>query len=650
MLYINSTIQLDGSFVGGDKSVSHRALMLAAIADGQCVVRNLSQCDDVMSTVSCLRALGAKIRLDGTTAFVTPIATPVDNAVLDCGNSGTTARLLCGLVTGLGVRATFVGDGSLSVRPMKRVTEPLAKMGAKFAYPSGALLETLGGKLVGRTIDAEVNSAQVKSAVLLAGLFAEGKTAYVEGLPTRDHTERMLSYVGAEICGTAVGPSKVHAFDITVPCDFSSAAYLLAAALVRKQRLTVKNVGVNQLRIGFLRVLQRAGARFVLDNKRTDCGEDVADITVLPSTVDKPIFVGKEDVCSAIDEIPLIAAVAIACGVRAEFCDVGELRHKESDRVAAIVNMAQTCGQKACVDGENLIVMSDGTIANHPVFAATDDHRIVMSQAVLCIAAGGGRVANPDCVAVSFPSFWQSLGVRFGRYAVIGCNIDYSRSPELMRGFAEQADVAMDYRIVNLPRDISDDRLKSVIDGFDGCNVTVPFKQRVARLFDSELPSVNTVGKGIEPTSTDGIGLLYALDKHKFAYKNAKLWVVGAGGAAEVCIATLLQAGARVQVYNRTYEHAARLTAKYGLATDIVDPDGVLSFVPPCDFEAQIDLPPRVKYVFVASYDGKSPLLVKAKQQGIPCADGSDMLYGQGRASFEYFCAARRLCITQSND
>lgn len=646
MLYINSTIQLDGSFVGGDKSVSHRALMLAAIADGRSVVRNLSQCDDVMSTVSCLRALGADVDIDGTTAYVSPIVVPNDNVVLNCGNSGTTARLLCGLVAGLGVRATFVGDGSLSVRPMKRVTEPLAKMGAKFAYPDGALFETLGGKLVGQTIRAEVDSAQVKSAVLLAGLFAEGKTAYEEGLPTRDHTERMLGYVGADICGTTVNSSKVHAFDITVPCDFSSAAYLLAAALVRKQPLTVKNVGVNQLRIGFLRVLQRAGARFALDNKRTDCGEDVADITVLPSTVDQPIFVGKEDVCSAIDEIPLIAAVAIACGVRAEFCDVGELRHKESDRIAAIVDMARACGQNACVDGKKLIVVSDGTIACHPTFAATDDHRIVMSQAVLCVAAGGGSVANPDCVAVSFPDFWRSLGVRFGRYAVLGCDIDYSRSPELMCGFAEKADVAMDYRIVNLPRDISDRELKSVIDSFDGCNVTLPFKQRVARLFGSELPSVNTVGKGIEPTSTDGIGLIYALDKHNFVYKNARLWVVGAGGAAEACIATLLQTGARVQVCNRTYEHAARLTSKYGLATDITDPDGVLSFVPPCDFEAQIDLPPSVKYVFVASYDGKSPLLTKAKQQGIPCSDGIDMLYGQGKASFECFCAARRLCIT----
>lgn len=635
MLYINSVLQINDVFLGGDKSISHRALMLAAIAEGQCVVSNLSLCDDVMSTVGCLRTLGADIKLQGTTAYVTPIKVPNDDVVLNCGNSGTTARLLCGIVVGLGVKATFVGDESLISRPMRRVTEPLQKLGAKFVFPKGALFQTLGGDLLGKKLVAEVDSAQVKSAVLFAGLFAEGETTYVESKPTRDHTERMLRYVGANICDCTVRRSKIGAFTLSVPNDFSSAAYLLAAALVRGQKATIRNVGVNPLRVVFLRVLANCGAKFIIDNKQTICGEPVADITVLPCTLQKQMYAEPEDVCAAIDEIPLLCAVALASGTGGVFRGVEELRNKESDRIAAICDMAKACGGQACCKDGVLEISSDGKFAAHPTFSYSNDHRIVMSQAVLCVAAKGGSVDNPDCVAISFPGFWRALGVRYGKYAVVGSNIGYSQSPQLMRGFAELRDVATDYRIVDLPSDVSDGRLKEVIDNFDGCNVTVPFKQRVAKIFAAKIPSVNTIGKGIEPSSTDGEGLLRALDKHGFVYKNAKLWVIGAGGAAEACIAALLQKGAYVQVFNRTPEHASNVAQKYGLQNDITQPDGVLSFVPPCLFEGQTELPSSVKYVFVASYDGKSSLLAKAKQRQIPCIDGKDMLYFQGLASFE---------------
>lgn len=637
MLNISSKFNLDGSFVGGDKSISHRALMLAAVADGECVISNLSLCADVASTVRCLKALGADITLRGNVAYVKPIVVPQDNVVLDCGNSGTTARLLAGLVCGLGVHVTFVGDKSLAARPMDRVTEPLQQLGAKFTRPDGALFATCGGALVGQTIKAKVNSAQVKSAVLLAGMFADGTTNYVEDIATRDHTERMMRFVGVSCSGTSATKSRPRAFSVSVPNDFSSAAYLVAAAVLNKRDLTLHDVGVNPLRIGFLRVMTRSGADIRLVNRREICGEPVADIVVKPSTL-QPLAASRQDVCDSIDEVPLLATLAMATKGTSTFYNVGELAKKESDRIAEIINIATICGQKAVYDGRDLSIVSDGKLPVCPVFGNTDDHRMVMCQAVLCLLCGGGTVQNYGCVKVSFPQFWQSLGIEFKRFAVVGADISYSRSPQLMGQIAAKRDVGIAYDIVSLPSNVSDEGLKAVFDDYDGCNVTIPFKRRAAQIYRSALPSVNTVCR-FGATSTDGAGLLKALDKHGFAYQNAPLWVVGAGGAAEACVAELVKHGAKIKLFNRTQQHADELTKKYGLSDNVDNPVGVLSFVPPCDFEQTISLPDSVQYVFVASYghDKQSDLLTRAKQAGLPCVDGVDMLYFQAEASFDFW-------------
>lgn len=634
MLNITEKFSLDGSFIGGDKSISHRALMLAAVADGQSVIDNISLCDDVMSTVRCLRALGTDITIDGTCATVRPITTPNDNVTLNCGNSGTTARLLAGLVCGLGVKATLVGDKSLSARPMDRVIEPLTAMGACLERKDGALFATCGGKLHGCTLCAKVNSAQVKSAVLLAAMFADGATTYTEPVPTRDHTERLMAATGVDICGTTVQKSRPHAMRITVPNDISSAAYLFAAALLCGRSVTVRNVTKNPLRMGFLRVLQRSGAVFSTENEREVCGETVADISVSPSVI-SPLFADTTDVCDGIDEVPLLATLAIATKGTSRFCAVTELRKKESDRIAAIVDMATICGQRAYVDGDDLVVVSDGKLPHKPTFGASCDHRIVMCQAVLCLAAGGGVVDNWQCVAVSFPTFWQAFGVAFARYAVVGSDIAYSRSPELMAGFAKEANVAMSYDIVSLPRDVTDEALLQALRTYDGANITIPFKRRVAKLIGADLTSVNTVGRNISPTSTDGYGLTAALDKHGFPFRNQKLWVVGAGGAAEACIAELIKYGARIMLFNRTEQHAEHLCNKYGLPDSFADPVGILSFVPPCDYESTIPIPTTVKYVFSAAYNDESMLFPRAKALGIPTLDGKDMLYYQAKKSFD---------------
>lgn len=637
MLNISSKFNIDGSFVGGDKSISHRALMLAAVADGECVISNLSLCADVASTVRCLRALGADITLCGNVARVKPIAVPNDNVVLDCGNSGTTARLLAGLACGLGVHATFVGDKSLAARPMGRVTEPLQQLGAKFSRPDGALFATCGCALVGQTIKAKVNSAQVKSAVLLAGMFADGTTNYVEDIATRDHTERLMRFVGVSCDGTSVTKSRPRAFSVSVPNDFSSAAYLVAAAVLTKRDLTLRDVGVNPLRIGFLRVLTRSGANIQLVNQREICGEPVADIVVKSSAL-QPLAASKIDVCDSIDEVPLLATLALAIKGTSTFCNVGELAKKESDRIVEIINIATICGQKAVYDGRDLTIVSDGKLPVCPVFGNTDDHRMVMCQAVLCLLCGGGTVQNYGCVKVSFPQFWQSLGIEYKRFAVVGSDISYSKSPQLMGQIAAKRDVGIAYDIVGLPSDVSDEGLKAVFDGYDGCNVTIPFKRRAAQIYRSALSSVNTVCR-FGATSTDGVGLLRALDNHGFAYTNAPLWVVGAGGAAEACVAELVKHGAKIKLLNRTQQHADELTKKYGLSDNVDNPVGVLSFVPPCDFEQTVPLPDSVQYVFVASYghDKQSDLLTRAKQAGLPCADGVDMLYFQAEASFDFW-------------
>jgi len=641
---INFTSQFHLTSVdAGDKSISHRALILAAIADGVSVIKNLSKCRDVMATAECLRTLGARIELVGTTATVHPIVSPRDNVTLDCRNSGTTARLLAGLCAGLGVNATFYGDESLSKRPMQRVLDPLRQMGAKFVNTKGALFQTVASKLCGARVEARYNSAQVKSAVLLAGLFAEGETTYVENVPTRNHTENLLRYVGANIVvngnAATVKKSVVHAFDITIPNDFSSAAYLLALSLISGQSFTYRNVCVNPRRTGFLRVLAASGAQFILSDEHVCFGEQVADITVPQRDVSAQndtldaLNAAERDVCDAIDEVPLLAALSLTIKGKHRFCGVSELQFKECNRIDAILQMAKICRQHASFDGTDLVVESDGALPKHPNFDGMDDHRVTMCQAVLSLYVGGGSVAKEN-FDVSFPDFLKAVGVQPLRLGLVGENITHSLSPTLMRHLATRADVCCYYNLCPLHGNVSDDELAATFAALDGANVTMPFKMRTAKLLHAALPSVNTVGKNISPTSTDGYGLVKALQSRNVDFVGKPLWVVGAGGAAEACVQTLLQYGCTIRVVNRTAQHAQALTQKYGLSTDVSNPVGVLSFVPACEFEQNLALPQSVRFVFVADYKGTSGLQSQAQRRGLTFVDGREMLYHQGAKSF----------------
>lgn len=636
MLVVNGQFNIDTSVVHGDKSLCHRALILASVARGRSVIRNLTLSRDILATVDCLRRLGAQISLDGHTATVEPIAKPCDNVELDCKNSGTTARLLAGLVAGLGVRARFVGDISLAKRPMDRVLNPLTELGAHFSKTDGCMFEALGGKLHGKQIVAAVNSAQVKSAVLLAGLFAEGKTTYIENVPTRNHTELMLYDMGADItvdgCAVTVAKSRLDSLVLDVPCDVSSMAFLVGAALMLDKQTVCRNTLLNDRRIGFISVLNRSGADVSFENVHNVAGEKVGDIVVNKSRL-KPLYADSFDVCDSIDELPILAFVALTVKGKHVFEGVCELAHKESDRIRAIVETAKICGQKAYYDGQNLTVESDGALPKNPRFVSFNDHRIAMAQVALCLAAKGGTVDETP-FDVSFPEFGQALGLDEYKLGLIGSGIANSRSPLLMEHLARGASVNCRYDLVTLPQDVTDEKLLEVIGRYDGLNVTMPFKTRVAGLLNADCAAVNTVGKNVTPQSTDGYGIVKALCDCNIEFASKPLWIVGAGGAAATCVETLLKYGCKMQIVNRTESRACELTARYKLSTDVVEPYGVLSFVPECEFERNLILPASCRFVLVAAYKGQSGLREQALKRGIAYVDGLRMLYHQGAKSF----------------
>ncbi|MCH5157321.1 MAG: hypothetical protein J1G02_05560 [Clostridiales bacterium] len=625
----------------GDKSIAHRALILGSLAHGTSVIRNVTPSKDVISTANCLRALGADITFSGTTVTVEPITKlPKKTVTLDCGNSATTARLLAGVVAGLGVKARFVGDESLTKRPMQRVIEPLTAMGAKFVLKRNCLFELRASKLHGATINASVNSAQVKSAVLLAGLFVEETTRYVEQLPTRNHTELMLRSLGAniDVCGNQITVCKsvLRPLDIDIPNDTSSVAFGVALAVAKGVKATFPSVLLNETRLGFYRVLQRSGADISFDNVREVGGERAGDIVVNgtgDTSVLKPIIATAQDVIDCIDEVTLLATLALTVEGEHKFSNVCELQHKECNRIQAIQHIAEQCSQQAIFDGKDLTVISNGKLPKNRYFTSFDDHRIAMCEAILSISVGGGSIDKAP-FNISFPQFLFMLGISPKRFGLIGENVSDSKSPRLMAHLASQAGICCSYDTVNLPRDISDDKLLEVISAFDGLNVTMPFKNRVATLLNAQCPTVNTVGRNIEPQSTDGYGIMQSLQSHAIDIHNKSLWIVGAGGAAEACIRELVGRGCKLQILNRTKSHAVRLCDKYGISGEVSNPEGILSFVPPCQFEERLPFPGSVKFVLVADYKGYSNLRTVALECELPVIDGLEMLYHQGAKSF----------------
>ena len=412
--------------VPGDKSMSHRALIFGALAEGETRIRGLLKGDDVLRTAACLRAMGVSIECREGVFHIIGRRWQAPERGLYCGNAGTGVRLLMGAVAGQQIAASFDGDVSLRARPMGRILEPLREMGLKATDQDGKLPVSLeGGSLKGIFWKMQNASAQVKSAIMLAALGAEGETIIEEPVRSRDHTERMIEAFGGVISVTPMGeggrrisltgPQKLTATNITIPGDPSSAAFLLVAALLTKgSEITVQNVLLNPLRTGFLEVLKEMGADLSLANERHEGGEPVADITARFSAL-TAIHIGPERAASMIDEYPILAVAAAFAKGTSRFEGLAELRLKESDRLAAIAGGLAGNGVTRRL-GEDWLEIDGGAVSGGGEVATHMDHRIAMSFLIMGLATKlPVTIDSSAMIATSFPGFislLQSLGAK----------------------------------------------------------------------------------------------------------------------------------------------------------------------------------------------------------------------------------------------
>lgn len=409
--------------VPGDKSVSHRSLMLAALGSGRSRVRGILDSADVRSTAGVLRALGVEIPSLGPDVTVGGVGLRGLRApagALDCGNSGTTTRLMAGIVAACPFAASFEGDASLSRRPMKRIARPLESMGARFEFARGDGLPMTvhGGALHGIDWVSETASAQVKSAILLAALVAGVEASVREPALSRDHTERMLAARGVALDrdGASVrirAASRLEPLDAQVPADPSSAAFFAGlAALATDGSLTLTNVCLNPTRAGFFDVLRRMGASVEVLDQRDEGGEPVGDVRVGPTSPAgnlRGVKVGGAEIPSLIDEVPLIACLAARADGETVVTGASELRVKESDRIAVVVHNLQQIGATAEERPDGMRIVGSGRPLRGPVTTHLD-HRIAMAFGVLGALPGNDlEIDHPDCVDVSYPGFWGDL-------------------------------------------------------------------------------------------------------------------------------------------------------------------------------------------------------------------------------------------------
>lgn len=407
----------------GDKSMSHRALILGAMAAGVTDIDGLLEGDDILATARAVEAFGADVerlgqgrwRVTGHGGFRQP------EGVIDCGNAGTGVRLLMGAAAGYPVTVTFDGDASLRKRPMKRVAGPLAAMGTRFEWPGAddrLPLTITGGRLSAIDHAQSVASAQIKSAILLAALNADGVTTVAEPVPSRDHTERMLRAFGAEVGvlpedqGWRIalnGGQRLTATPVSIPGDPSSAAFPLAAALiVPGSEVTVEGVMLNPLRTGLFETWREMGADLTVANRRMAGGEEVGDVTARHSQL-KGVIVPPERATSMIDEYPILAATAAFAEGSTVMRGIGEMRVKESDRIALMAAGLQACGVRVEEEAEGFTV-AGGPVRGGGAVATHGDHRIAMSHLVLGLAAAEPvTVDEPGMIATSFPGFVELM-------------------------------------------------------------------------------------------------------------------------------------------------------------------------------------------------------------------------------------------------
>lgn len=406
--------------IPGDKSISHRAVMLGALAKGTTKITDFLQGADCLSTMECFRRMGIQIQNTSGEVLVHGqglhgLAAPSD--LLNVGNSGTTIRLLSGILATQPFSATLTGDASIQKRPMKRVMEPLSQMGAKIESLSGngcAPLRISGTPLKGIHYKTPVASAQVKSCILFAGMYADGATTVTEPVLSRDHSERMLEHFGARLTreGTAVTiqpEPQLAAREIPVPGDISSAAYFIAAAaLVPHSEILIRNVGINPTRSGMLEVCRAMGADIQYLNERDDSGEPTADLLVRSSSLKGTVIEGAV-IPALIDELPVLAVMAAFAKGETIIRNAEELKVKESDRIAVMVENLSAMGADITGTPDGMIIRG-GPALHGAEIHTYKDHRIAMSFAVAALAAEGTtHIEDADCVNISYPDFYGDL-------------------------------------------------------------------------------------------------------------------------------------------------------------------------------------------------------------------------------------------------
>jgi len=404
----------------GDKSISHRAIMLGSIAQGETTVKGFSNSADCRNTLNAFLKLGIEIEehceeeltihgqgLDGLTCA---------RDIIDVGNSGTTMRLLSGILAAQDFSSTITGDEYLQRRPMRRIILPLREMGAKISSPDDnhPPLTIVGQKLHPIDYRSPIASAQVKSCILLAGLYAKGRTSVTEPLQSRDHTERMLKYLGApvETKGMTIsieGVSKLEARPITIPGDISSAAFFIVACLLLKSsEIRIKGVGINPARTGIIDALKKMGADIVIENLRELCGEPVADLAVKSSSL-RATNIGGDLIPRIIDEIPIFALAATQAEGVTEISDAQELRVKESDRIGNVVSELSKMGASIKEKKDGMVISGKKRLIGSSVNSFAD-HRMAMTLSIAGLIADGETIINDvGCIDISFPQFMDTL-------------------------------------------------------------------------------------------------------------------------------------------------------------------------------------------------------------------------------------------------
>ena len=411
--------------VPGDKSISHRGIMFGSIADGTTEIHNFLPGADCLATIRCFRALGIEIEQEGSTVTVHGkglhgLSAP--SHILDVGNSGTTTRLLSGILVGQPFESKLSGDESLNSRPMKRIIDPLTQMGADISsilHNGCAPLYIAPSRLHGIHYDSPVASAQVKSCILLAGLYADGETSVTEPGLSRNHTELMLKEFGADIrsvhnldCSRTtaiIQPGReLHGQKLTVPGDISSAAYFIAAGLiVPDSEIRITNVGINPTRAGILKICEDMGARIELSNERTEGGEKIADITVRTSRLHGTVIEG-DIIPALIDEIPVIAVMAAVAEGTTVIRDAAELKVKETDRIETVTDNLKAMGCDVTPTEDGMII-NGGKLKGASIHTLLD-HRIAMAFSIAALAAEGRtRILDSKCVDVSYPAFYDTF-------------------------------------------------------------------------------------------------------------------------------------------------------------------------------------------------------------------------------------------------